>query len=32
SILMIFLCVFDVIMIILTWLEYQKMKLNFSKR
>ncbi|MCC9673914.1 DUF2127 domain-containing protein, partial [Streptococcus agalactiae] len=24
--------VFDVIMIILTWLEYQKMKLNFSKR
>ncbi|HEO6920051.1 TPA: DUF2127 domain-containing protein, partial [Streptococcus agalactiae] len=26
------LCVFDVIMIILTWLEYQKMKLNFSKR
>ncbi|MCC9956136.1 DUF2127 domain-containing protein, partial [Streptococcus agalactiae] len=22
----------DVIMIILTWLEYQKMKLNFSKR
>ncbi|MGR1459934.1 DUF2127 domain-containing protein, partial [Streptococcus agalactiae] len=28
----IFLCVFDVIMIILTWLEYQKMKLNFSKR
>ncbi|HEO7098287.1 TPA: DUF2127 domain-containing protein, partial [Streptococcus agalactiae] len=23
---------FDVIMIILTWLEYQKMKLNFSKR
>ncbi|MCD0049692.1 DUF2127 domain-containing protein, partial [Streptococcus agalactiae] len=27
-----FLCVFDVIMIILTWLENQKMKLNFSKR